>query len=664
VNHDAGGQQTETRQPAGQALRVLLVEDSESDAILALRALGRHGYETSHVRVETRDGLMKALDEGGWDLILADCSLPQFSGLEVPDLVASKGLDIPVIAMSGVLSEDVVVTAIRGGAGDYVMKDNMVRLGPAVDRLLQDRAARRVHEQTAQERRLLSAAIRQAAEAIMITDTAGTICYVNPAFERVSGYSQEEALGRRCSILRSGKHGPDFYRDLWSVLHRGETWRGHFVNRRKDGRLYEEDAVISPVLDGTGEVVNYVAVKRDITQEVLLEKQLIESRKMDAIGRLAGGLAHDFTNMLVVILSSAQAARRMLPPDSPAVEHMDTIVETARRSGKLTGDLLSFAQQQEVDEKEIDLNKAVERLKTMLQRSIGSRVNLAVEPFSGPLPVRVDPEQMDQAIVHLVVRAKEAMPDGGHLTIATSCRKLSADERRQLMIPTATHDRLSVYFAVLTVTDTGTGMTQEEAAHAFEPFFASRGRLHKAGLALPTVYGIVRRFGGVVTVYSRQDLGTTFTIYVPLRSGMVPGVEEEKPQLAPHGTETVLLVEDHPIIRRLLCQMLQQCGYGVLEAEDSTQALALAQEHGDRVAILVADVALDSANGKELSDRLTALHPGLKTVFVSGYPKIHLMREGVVKAEDTVIQKPFSQESVAIAIRAVLDRHPPAAAAR
>lgn len=664
MNQNTEGQQAGTQRAAGRALRVLLVEDSESDAILALRALGRHGYEASSVRVETRDDLLKSLDEGEWDLILADCSLPQFSGLEVPEIVASKGMDIPVIAMSGVLSEDVVVTAIRGGAGDYVMKDNLVRLGPAVDRLLQDRATRRVHEQTVQERRLLSAAIRQAAEAIMITDTAGTIRYVNPAFERVSGYSQEEAVGRRCSILRSGKHGPDFYRELWTVLHRGETWRGHFINRRKDGRLYEEDAVISPVLDSAGKVVNYVAVKRDITQEVLLERQLIESRKMDAIGRLAGGLAHDFTNMLVVILSSAQAARRMLPAESPAIGHLDTIVETARRSGKLTGDLLSFAQQQEVDEKEIDLNKAVERLKTMLQRSIGSRVELSVEPFPGPLPIRVDPEQMDQAIVHLVVRAKDAMPDGGHLSIATSCRKLSADERRQLMIPTATHDHLSVFFAVLTVTDTGTGMTQEEAAHAFEPFFAARGRLHKAGLALPTVYGIVRRFGGVVTVYSRHDLGTTFTIYIPLRQAAAPGEEAEKPQPVPRGTETVLLVEDHPVIRRLLCQMLQQCGYSVLEADDAAQAVALAHERKDRIAVLVADVALDSANGKELSDRLTALYPRLRTVLVSGYPKMHLMREGVVKAEDTVIQKPFSQESVAVAVRSVLDRQAPSAPAQ
>lgn len=643
--------------PSGRApLRILMVEDSENDALLAARALAQHGYEQSYVRVETRDDFLKALDRGGWDLILADYSLPQFCGLDVPGLVSARGLDLPVIVMSGVMSEEVVVTAIKAGADDYVMKDNLVRLGPAVDRQVREREARRIHEQAIQERRLLSAAIHQAAEAIMVTDAQGTIRYINPAFERISGYRHEEAIGRHCSIVKSGKHGRDFYGNIWKTIGRGDTWRGHFINRRKDGTLYEEDAVISPVRDGNGKIVNYVAVKRDVTQEVLLEKQLIESQKMDAIGRLAGGLAHDFTNMLVVILSSAQAARRMLPEGSPAYPHLDTIIETARRSGRLTGDLLSFAQQQEVSERDLDLNATVNRLKTILQRSVGATVTLSVETCPGTVLIRVDPEQIEQAIVHLVVRARDAMAKGGQLTIATSRQVLTASERRQLLIPTASHDNLSVDYAVLTITDTGVGMTEEEAAHAFEPFFTPRGRVQKASLALPTVYGIVRRHGGIVTIYSRPNLGSTFAIYLPTQSAAAPAAEPDATRPIPRGGETLLLVEDQPIVRQMLCQMLQECGYSVLEAVDSAQALALADEHADRVALLLTDVALDSINGKELSDALTHRHPQVRTVFVSGYPRMHLVREGVLKPEDTVIQKPFSIGTVAVAVRFELDK--------
>lgn len=642
-----------------KTLRLLMVEDSENDALLAIRALERHGYEPSHVRVETRAEFLRELDNGSWDLVLADYSLPQFCGLDVPEIVSERGLDLPIIVMSGVMSEEVVVTAIRAGAGDYIMKDNLVRLGPAVDRQLRERAARRVYEETFQEHRLLSAAIHQAAEAIVVTDTHGVIRYVNPAFERVSGYTQDEALGHRCSIQKSGKHSPEFYRDLWGTINRGDTWRGHFINRRKDGTLYEEDAVISPVLNSSGKVVNYVAVKRDITQEVLLEKQLIEAQKMDAIGRLAGGLAHDFTNMLVVILSSAQAARRMLPEASPAAQHLDMIVDTARRSGRLTGDLLSFAQQQEVTERDLDLNKTVTRLKTMIQRSMGVTINLSMETCQGALTVRADPEQIEQAIVHLAVRARDAMPRGGQLTIVTTHKKLTAEERRQLLIPTSTHDQLALEFAVVNMTDTGTGMTEEEATHAFEPFFASRGRVQKAGLALPTVYGIVKRHGGTVNVYSRPNLGTTFTIYLPLQSSAAPAESSNEVRTLPRGDETLLLVEDQPVVRRLLCQTLQQCGYNVLEAEDAAQAMSLAAEHQSKISLLVTDVALDTVNGKELSDTLTRLYPNLGVAFVSGYPKQHLLHEGVLTQTDILIQKPFTMETVAVAIRNVLDRKPP-----
>ena len=515
--------------------------------------------------------------------------------------------------------------------------------------ILMDVTERKAAEES---RARLTMAVEQAGESIVITDTRGTIQYVNPAFERITGYDRMEVIGKNPRILQSGRHDAAFYRNLWETLRRGEAWRGTFLDKRRDGTLYEEDAVISPVRDPSGQVVNYVAVKRDVTDVRRMEEQLRQSQKMEAVGRLAGGVAHDFNNLLTAISGYSDLLLHRLPDYSTLRRDVEEIRKAGDRAAALTRQLLAFSRRQVLQPKVLDLNTVVAKMEPMLRRLIGEKIELSTVLSPSLSRVKADPGQIEQVIVNLAVNARDAMPDGGRITVETADAELSPSYA-------AVHSEVRPGpHVLLSVTDTGHGMSDETQAHLFEPFFTTKEKGKGTGLGLATVYGIVQQSGGHIRVNSAADRGSTFLMYLPKVETPEDGAQGADRSLPPHpspGTETVLLAEDEEAVRRLAREILSGNGYKVLEAGSGYEALLLSEAHRGEIHLLLTDVSMPKMSGRELTERIRPLRPDLRVLYMSGYTDDAILRDSILEEEIPYLQKPFSPEGLARKVREVLD---------
>lgn len=495
----------------------------------------------------------------------------------------------------------------------------------------------------------LSTAIEQSPEAIVITDVNGTIQYVNPGFEKITGYVIDEALGQSMRVLKSGRHEEAFYQDLWKTISGGKTWTGRFVNKRKNGTFYTEDATISPVLDETRTITNYVAVKRDITEHLALTAQFEQSQKMELVGRLAGGVAHDFNNMLQAILGHTEMALEHLDTALPVFADLLEVRKAAERSANLTQQLLTFARKQTIAPKIVDLNETVEGLLKMLRRLIGEDIDLIWNPGNNLPAIKIDPSQLDQILTNLCVNSQDAIEGVGKITIETDIASFNE-------IWCGEHPEVKPGdFVQLAVSDTGCGMNSETLGHLFEPFFTTKPIGKGTGLGLATVYGVVSQNNGFILVSSELGHGTTFKIYFP-RQVEKPIVTQEKSaiQTTGHGTETILLVEDEPAILGMTTNMLTRMGYTVMSAARPDEAIRLAQESHKHIDLLITDVVMPEMNGRDLASNLHTLYPGLKCLFMSGYTADVISNNGVLDEGMHFIQKPFSMRELEVKIREVL----------
>jgi PAS domain S-box-containing protein len=467
-----------------------------------------------------KDGIL-ILDAESGEIVDVNAFLCELLGLSREDIlgrriwdlgpfhnvVASKAAFLELQAREYIRYDDLPLQAASGPPVDVEFVSNVYRANghKVIQCNIRDiRQRKRADEEHAR----LSRAIDQSAESVVITDPQGTIVYVNPAFARITGYARDEALGQNARMLKSGRHDAAFYEQMWETLAGGSVWSGRIVNRRKDGTLSEEEAVISPLRDASERLVNYVAVNRDITTETRLERQLLQAQRMEAVGRLAGGVAHDFNNLVGVITGYGQMVLKQLPADDPLRGKVEQILKAADRAASLTRQLLAFSRRQVLQPKVLDLNMVVLDTEKMLQRLIGEDVELVTSLASHLGSVKADRGQIEQIVMNLAVNARDAMPEGGRLTIETGVVEVDqASAAGVLMAPGS--------YAVLAVKDTGLGMDRETQAHMFEPFFTTKEMGRGTGLGLSTVYGIVKQSGGHIWVDSEVGVGTTFRVYLP-----------------------------------------------------------------------------------------------------------------------------------------------------
>lgn len=510
--------------------------------------------------------------------------------------------------------------------------------------------ARESVEQTQAELAQLGAAVEQSANSVVITDVNGNIQYVNPAFERVTGYTKEEALNQNPRILKSGRTDPKVYRELWETIVRGGVWKGHLINRRKDGTFFEERVTISPIRDGkSNQIVNFVAVKQDVSDIVQLEEQLRQSQKMEAIGQLAGGVAHDFNNLLTAINGYSTLALQRVSEDTPIKTYLEEIKKAGDRAANLTRQLLAFGRKQILQPVPLNLNDIVTDMNKMLKRLIGEDVLLSESLDPSLKRIKADPGQIEQVLVNLVVNARDAMPQGGKLTIETANVELDGGYASK-------HVGLSPgSYVLLAVSDTGTGMDETTKTRIFDPFFTTKEKGKGTGLGLSTVYGIVKQSGGNVWVYSEAGRGTTFKVYLPQ---FETGVKPETPAIEatiPRGSETILLLEDEEMVRSLARQILAGAGYKVVEASRGEEAIKLCTAQNGPIDLLLTDVVMPEMSGKEVADRVSQSNPLLKVLFMSGYTDEAIVHHGVLDANVQFIQKPFTPAGLATKVRQVLD---------
>jgi hypothetical protein len=632
---------------------MLMVEDSEADAELLAHELRRAGFGLEFERVDNAAAMTAALDRVTWDIIIGDNRMPGFSGTEALALVRARGLDIPFIFVSGTMGEDLAARALEAGAGDALTKGNLRRLIPVIRRELREFGERRARRETEAALRVseasYSALVQRAPLGIYRSTPTGRFLSANAALARILGYDSPDQL-LTLDMARDVYADPDERRRLVEQ----DTYTDKVYDeleatwKKKDGSRIRVQLSVRASRDNDGRVAFYEAFVRDITTQRLLEAQLAQAQKMEAIGRLAGGVAHDFNNLLTVILSYSDLLLEDLPKDSSTRDDIGQIRKAAQGASELTRQLLAFSRQQVLEPKVVDLNTAVTGIERLLGRVLREDIQLRCTLAADAGTVRVDPGQLEQVIMNLAVNARDAMPNGGRLTVETA--NVELDEAYMQAHPLAAAGQ----YVMLAVTDTGMGMDAATQARIFEPFFTTKEAGKGTGLGLATVQGIVQQSGGFIWVYSEPNHGTCFKIYLP-RVDEPPSAAASVVAESARGTETVFVVEDVAAVRAVTRKMLERYGYRVLEAADDEAAGRVAAGFPEHIHLLLTDVVMPNVNGRDLAASFAKVRPNTKVLFMSGYTDDAIVRHGILQEGIAYVQKPFTPESLARKVRAVLD---------
>jgi two-component system cell cycle sensor histidine kinase/response regulator CckA len=640
-------------------LRVLLVGNQEEDFFLIREILERN-RSALPAELDHAGSLEEAkamLQRGDYGLVLFEHETGDAAATKLlSEFLHTRGA-MPFILLTEHADEKAVADIIRAGAYDCVERSqlNGANLVRTIRCALSLHSTQQKQQTAEQSLRNLSCAVEQSGDMIFITNSKGLIEYVNPAFEALTGYSQEEVAGKTPSILKSGEQAPAIYRELWETIRSGDIYRSVLANRKKNGELYYVDESISPIRDADGRITHFVSNGRDLTDRLHLEAQLRQAQKMDAVGRLAGGVAHDFNNLLTIITSYSELALDSVVPGSATQMRIQEILSAAHRAAGLTRQLLAFGRQQPQALRVAELNPVVSGIVKTLHRLIGEDIEITFVPGEALGRTRLDPVQIEQILMNLAANSRDAMPQGGRFTIQTSDVFLDeqyADLKRAI-IPKGR-------YVVLTVSDTGEGIPADHLAHVFEPFYTTKPSGKGTGLGLATVYGIVKQNHGFVWVYSEPGMGSIFKIYLPCVKDRASALEiaEEAPEKMLRGTETVLLVEDEEALRRAAAEYLSLRGYTVLEARDGLDALSVTKSHGSTIHVAVTDVVMPHMSGGELARELETLRPETRVLFVSGYAGQTVVDHKVVDVGSNFLEKPFTLKQLASKVRTVLDRSP------
>jgi two-component system cell cycle sensor histidine kinase/response regulator CckA len=643
-----------------QPLRLLIVDDVADDAELIVREL-RRAYDVSVERVETAELLREKLLGGSWDLLVSDFALPTLTGMDVLRVLADTGIDLPCIIISGTIDEEAAVEALRAGARDFISKNRLARLRPAVDRELREAAARR-------ERRQATAALEAAGERMRFAmRTAGVGTWEldlqtgqvvwSDVLETLHGLPPGSFGGTLDACMQT-VHPADQAKvreRLAESRIEQPAFRMEYRTTWHDGSTHWISSIGKVIFAGDGRPVRAAGVALDITGQKNLEEQVRHSQRMDSVGSLAGGIAHDFNNLLTAILGFSN-----LLLDEPFLEQapphfrrdLSEIRKAGERAAVLTGQLLAFSRKQVLQPTVLDLNAVVENLTPMLRRLIDATIHLTPQLASDLALTTADAGQIEQVIMNLVVNARDAMPDGGNIYIQTANVDLDAAYTR------AHVDVTPGPYVKLAVTDTGVGMTAEVLARMFEPFFTTKPQGRGTGLGLATIFGIVKQHDGHIWVDSEPGRGTTVQVYFPRVQRPASADAATAPPVARSHGETLLLVEDDEGVRMLARLILKRDGYQVIEASHAEEAVRLTEAHDGRIDLLITDIVMPGESGQTLATRLAQRFPDLRVLYISGYTDGDIMRLGGLPVEVKFLQKPFTTTTLTQAVRDALDAVP------
>ncbi|MGD9488786.1 MAG: transporter substrate-binding domain-containing protein [Calditrichaceae bacterium] len=502
------------------------------------------------------------------------------------------------------------------------------------------------------EMSMLGHAVKSISECVSITDKEDNILFVNDAFLKTYGYRQEELIGKPITIIRSPDDSLAEARQILPDTLVG-GWQGEIINIRKDGTKIPVYLSTSAIKDEHGKPFALIGVARDITERKRLENQLHQSQKMEAIGQLAGGVAHDFNNLLTIIRGYCELLLLKVKDNDSIIKSITQIDDAARRAESLTQQLLALSRKQILQPKILDLNEMIIKTKNILTRLIPENIEVSTNLSHELLYIKSDPGQIEQVIMNLVLNARDAMPEGGRLTIETKLLSLDATNVQQYP-----GFKTGTYVSML-VSDTGHGMEKEIQPHIFEPFFTTKGKAKHSGLGLATVYGIVRQSDGHILLDSEAGNGTTFRVYF-LKEDKAASNSSDNDKTSGNdldGSETILVVEDEERVRQVICETLRARGYRVLESPDGDQALLVCKRHKEQIDLLLTDVVMPKMNGKELVEKLQPIRPDIRILYMSGYTDDAIVDQGKLNPDTEFIQKPFTPLALARKIRSVLDNH-------
>ena len=626
-------------------LRVLFVDDCDDDVRLSLRVLEKAGYEILKHVVETPEQFARALSSGDYDLILCDYRLPGWNGGDVLAMVRDSGRELPVVLVTGTLGEETAVEMIKLGAVDFVLKHRLSRLPVAIERALREKQMREERKRAEERLHLFGRILESSTEAIAILTPEGYFNEQNAAHRALTEYSIEELRGHTPDLL-VGEAG---FQEHWQAVLAGSIKAQESRIRTKSGREKEVELSVFSITGDAGQVLCFVAIVRDISERRRLQVQLQQAAKMEAVGRLAGGVAHDFNNLLNVIIGYSELMLERRDSGDFLERGAREIHKAADRAAGLTRQLLAFSRQQVLEPKVLDLHEIIAEMKDLLLRMLGEDVELVVMPAEDLGRVRADPGQIGQVLMNLAANSRDAMPQGGRFIVETATVVIDETFSAQHA------DMPPGSYVVLSVSDTGSGMSSETRSHIFEPFFTTKEKGKGTGLGLATVYGIVKQSGGYIWVYSEPDLGATFKLYLP-RLDAQP--ERLPPPAAPaancQGSETLLVVEDEDGVRLLVRDYLRMKGYTVLEAGHGEEALRIAGEHSGEISLMITDVIMPGMNGRQLAERMATLRPAMKVLYMSGYAETAVYRKGVLEPGCPFLQKPFGPPDLGRKVRDVL----------
>jgi two-component system cell cycle sensor histidine kinase/response regulator CckA len=640
-------------------LRVLIVEDRDNDLLLLLHELDRAGYAVTHSRVETLPALRTALAEGDWELVLSDFSLPTMTAHDVLRTMKADRPELPCIVISGTIAEESAVDVLKAGARDFVVKERMARLVPAIERELRESMERRrllaaestLHETRERMQFALDAVGVGTWESDLLTGRTNW----SEVLERLHGLAPGTFEGTFDAFIKR-IHSDD----RQAVVEQIERLQRDRSDCRLEYRTNWPDGSVHWILgmgrtfcDDQGRPVRAAGVGMDVTAQKRLEDQFRQAQKMESVGNLAGGVAHDFNNLLTVIAGCCDLTAPHVAPGSEAAESLEGIRAAAVSASALTRQLLTFSRRQVVVPRLLDLNETLTGFSKILRRLVEENVHIEIK-LTPSLPlVSVDPGQIEQVLLNLVANARDAMPEGGNVTIETSTTMLNADKR-----PTPSEMPGGAY-VVLSVSDTGSGMSKDVQSHLFEPFFTTKPLGRGTGLGLATVYGIVKQSEGHICVHSEPGSGTSFRIHLPAVSASsgTERADEKNEAITLTGSETILLVEDNAPLRRLTEKILQRHGYTVLVASNGAQAQQICVEHQGPIHVVFMDVIMPGKSGPAIGEWICQRRPDTKIIYTSGYTGDAVDRHGVFRPGNMFLQKPFNARQLTCAVRDVLSAH-------